>query len=88
VENLLTRNNGEVCAAVVRVRKSESSPLLLCRSIKHLYPLKVSSAKNPTEDHEATTQNKSTDEQAERAVPDPDTGRKRRTAAVAREQRR
>ena len=90
VESLLTGKDGEVRATVVRVGKSEGSPLLLRRSVKHLYPLEVSSAENfdnaVTSDCETTIQDKTT----EQTGPDKasNTGRKRRTAAVAGELRR
>ena len=69
---------------------SEGSPLLLCKSVKHLYPLEVSCAENfdnaVTSDCETTIQDKTT----EQTEPDKasNTGRKRRTAAVAGEPRR
>ena len=70
---------------MVRVGKSEGLPLLLHRSVKHLYPLEVSSAENidnaVTSDCETIVQDKTT----EQTGPDKasTTGKKRRTAAVA-----
>jgi len=88
VDSLLTGSDGEVCAAVVRVRRPEGNPMLIRRSIKHLYPLEVSpvdstTVNEETQDREATDQDETTENTKDTTV-----GKQRRSAAVAGELRR
>ena len=61
VDSLLTGRDGEARAAVVRVSRPEGNPMLLRRSVKHLYPLEVSPVDSTT-DGEETQDRKVTDQ--------------------------
>lgn len=58
VQELLTGNDGQVRAAVVRVANSEKKPQVLTRSIKHLIPLEVRTTQEKKEEksEEPTTE--------------------------------
>lgn len=47
VEQLLTGRDGNVRAAIVRVPESQKKNKLLCRSVKHLYPIEVRRGASP-----------------------------------------
>jgi len=43
VEELLLGSDGKVRVAIVKVASSDGKPQILCRSVKHLFPIEVRS---------------------------------------------
>jgi len=91
VDSLLTGSDGEVRTTVVRVSRPEGNPMLLHRSVKHLYPLEVSpvdttTVNEETQDREATDQDETTENTS--TTRDTVVGKQRKSAAVAGELKR
>ena len=82
VKELLKGNDDQIRAAVVTVADSRGGTKLLRRSIKHLYPIEVS-----TNEVSRITQS-GDQEDVPRSAPNNSTGRPRRQAAIASEETR